>query len=170
MMAQLQATKTEANLRRSLAEEAQLNRLYQAYARQAEVEGYPQVSRLFRAIAESETVHANSALRVLGAIKETSADLQDAIAAEARVGQEMYPDMVRIADEEGIRTARVAFDYARQVERIHSDLLRYTLEHLDDLPSGEYHVCPVCGNVVLGQAPDICPICGTPGSAWMRIV
>jgi rubrerythrin len=169
-MAQLQATKTEANLHRSFAEEAQLNRSYLAYARQAEMEGYPQVSRLFRAIAESEAVHTNSALRVLGTIKETRENLQGAIAAETRVGQEIYADMVGTADQEGIRTARVAFDYARQVERIHTDLLRYTLEHIDDLPSGEYYVCPVCGNTVLGRAPDICPICGTPGSAWMRVV
>jgi len=27
-----------------------------------------------------------------------------------------------------------------------------------------YYVCPVCGNTVAGNAPDICPICGTPGS------
>lgn len=169
-MAQLRGTKTEANLHRSFADEAQLNRLHLAYARQAEMEGYPQVSRLFRAIAESETVHANSALRVLGTIAETHANLQGAIAAETHAGQEMYPDMVRIADEEGIRTARVAFDYARQVERIHADLLGYTLEHLDDLPVGEYYVCPVCGNTVLGRPPDVCPICGTPGSAWMRVI
>ncbi|HOG46190.1 MAG TPA: rubrerythrin family protein [Anaerolineae bacterium] len=169
-MAQLQATKTEANLLRSFAEEAQLNRYHLAYARQAEMEGYPQVSRLFRAIAESATVHANAALRVLGAIRDTRANLQGAIAAETRAGQEMYPEMVQLADQEGIRTARVAFDYARQVERIHADLLRYSLEHLDELPSGEYYVCPVCGNTVLGRPPDVCPICGTPGSAWMRVV
>jgi len=24
--------------------------------------------------------------------------------------------------------------------------------------------------MVLGRPPEVCPICGTPGSAWMRIV
>lgn len=168
-MAQLKSTKTEANLRRSFTEESELNRLYVAYARQAETEGYPQASRLFRAIAESETVHASSDLRVLGTIKDTRDNLQEVTRRQVRDGQELYPEMVGTADQEHIRTARVIFDYARQVEQIHVNLLQQALEQLEEMPSGEYYVCPVCGNTVLGRPPDTCPICGTPGSAWMRI-
>lgn len=168
-MAQLKSSKTEANLQRSFTEESELNRLYVAYARQAETEGYPQASRLFRAIAESETVHASSDLRVLGAIKETRDNLQEAARRQRKNGQELYPGLVSTAEQENIRTARVIFDYARQVEQIHVNLLQQALDQLEDMPAGEYHVCPVCGNTVLGRPPDTCPICGTPGSAWMRI-
>ncbi len=168
-MAQLRSTKTEANLRLSFTEESELNRVYQAFARQAETEGYPQVSRLFRALSESETVHANSDLRVLGTIRETRDNLQGSIDRQVKAGQQMYPDMVRTAEQEGIRTAKIAFDYDRQVEQIHLNLLRQALESLESMPSGEYYVCPVCGNTVLGRPPETCPICGTPGSAWMRI-
>jgi rubrerythrin len=32
-----------------------------------------------------------------------------------------------------------------------------------------YYVCPVCGNTVAGNAPDVCPICATPGSKFKKI-
>lgn len=170
LMAQLGGSETEGNLRRSFADEAQLNRLYLAYARQAETEGFPQVSRLFRALAESETVHANSDLRVLGAVRETRENLEEAIRRQTDASEKVYPGMVRAAEQDGIRTAAVTFGYAGRVEQIHVNLLRQTLDNLDSLISGEYYVCPVCGNTVLGRPPEACPICGTPGSAWMRIV
>ena len=32
-----------------------------------------------------------------------------------------------------------------------------------------YYVCPVCGHTVGKGAPDICPVCGTAGSAFKKI-
>jgi rubrerythrin len=33
----------------------------------------------------------------------------------------------------------------------------------------DYWVCPVCGNTFEGNAPDNCPICGTPKEKFMLI-
>jgi rubrerythrin len=32
-----------------------------------------------------------------------------------------------------------------------------------------YYVCPICGNTVAGNAPDVCPICNTPGTKFKKI-
>ena len=38
-----------------------------------------------------------------------------------------------------------------------------------DLPEGNIHVCPVCGNTVKGEAPDTCPICGVPRDSFIEV-
>ena len=50
--------KTKENLMAAFAGESQANRKYLAFARKAEKEGYKNVSRIFQAIAEAETIHA----------------------------------------------------------------------------------------------------------------
>ena len=81
-MAELKGSKTEKNLLDAFAGESQANRRYLAFAKQAEKEGYAQVAKLFRAAAEAETIHAHNHLRVLGAIKSTAENLQQAISGE----------------------------------------------------------------------------------------
>ena len=50
-------SKTTDDLKAAFAGESQANRKYLAFAKQAEKEGHPQVAKLFRAAAASETVH-----------------------------------------------------------------------------------------------------------------
>ena len=50
-----------------------------AFARQADREGYPQISRLFRAVAQAESVHASEYLKYLeGYIGTTEENLAQA--------------------------------------------------------------------------------------------
>ena len=56
-------------LKAAFAGESQANRLYLAFAKKAEEEGFPQVAKLFKAAAEAETVHALNHLQVTGAGK-----------------------------------------------------------------------------------------------------
>ena len=49
---------TAENLKSAFAGESQANRRYTAFARKADEEGFSQIAKLFRAAAESETVHA----------------------------------------------------------------------------------------------------------------
>ena len=39
-----------------------------------------------------------------------------------------------------------------------------------DLPAASIHVCGVCGNTVLGDVPDTCPICGTPKGRFTEVL
>ena len=55
-------SKTENNLKEAFAGESQANRKYLAFAKKAELEGFKQAAKLFRAAAEAETVHAHAHL------------------------------------------------------------------------------------------------------------
>ncbi len=61
----LKGSKTEENLKAAFAGESQANRRYLYFAQKADVEGYNDVSALFRSTAEGETGHAHGHLEYL---------------------------------------------------------------------------------------------------------
>ena len=138
-------TQTELNLLKAFAGESQANRKYLAFAKQAEKEGHPQVAKLFRAAAASETVHAHAHLRALGSIGTTVENLKAAIAGEEFEFKEMYPPMIEKAKEEGNQAAQRSFLYANRVEVGHASLYRQALNEVDSLKETDYYVCSVCG-------------------------
>ena len=162
-------SKTEQNLRDAFAGESQANRKYLAFAKQAEKEGHLQVAKLFRAAGEAETVHAHAHLRALGEIGSTAENLKVAIAGETHEFKSMYPEMIEVAQEEGNKTAERSFDFANEVEKVHANLYQNALDNLDSLEEADYYVCSVCGMTVEDEAPDNCPVCGAPASAFMKI-
>jgi len=164
--------KTMDNLRDAFAGESQANRRYLAFAKKAEQEGYPQAARLFRAAAEAETVHAHNHLRIMGGIKSTQENLQEAIGGETFEYKEMYPGYINTAAAEGNKEAGWSFNVANKVEEIHAGLYRKAADALKagkDVPKVDYYVCRVCGNTVEGSPPDKCPICGAPKTAFNKV-
>jgi rubrerythrin len=164
--------KTDENLKAAFAGESQANRMYLAFAKVAEKEGFPQVAKLFKAAAEAETVHALNHLNVMGTAKTTADNLSTAVSGETYEFTKMYPQMIEEAKAEGNKKALQSFDYANKVEQIHADLYKKAIDAVKakkDLPTAELHVCPVCGNTFEGSVPDKCPICATPKSYFMKI-
>lgn len=162
-------SKTEKNLQDAFAGESQANRKYLAFARKAEKEGNPQVAKLFRAAAAAETVHAHAHLRELGSIKSTRENLEAAISGETFEFEDMYPQMIKDAEEEGNKGALRSFDYANKVEKIHADLYKKALESLGSNEETDYYVCDVCGYTAEGEAPDECPVCKANKKAFKKI-
>jgi rubrerythrin len=163
---------TQENLQSAFAGESQANRKYLFFADRAEKEGYPQIGRLFRAVAEAETVHAYNHLKAMGGIGSTKDNLKAAISGEHYEFVEMYPDFIRQASSENNMAARTSFEYAVGVEKIHHDLYQKALKDLEagEQPKDEpYFVCPVCGYTVAGEAPKHCPMCGAPSSQFKRV-
>jgi rubrerythrin len=160
------------NLQAAFAGESQANRMYLAFAKKAEEDGYPGIAKLFRATAEAETVHAHSHFRVLGKIQGTAENLESAIAGEAHEYKEMYPEFVAEAEKEGNQQAAFSFKHAMAVEEIHHGFYSEALESLKagkDIPDTTISICPVCGNTVKGGLPDKCPICGVPGERFFEV-
>ena len=160
------------NLKDAFAGESQANKKYLAFAKKADAEGLAQVAKLFRAAAEAETVHAHAHLRVMGGIKGTQENLQEAIEGEGYEYQKMYPEFLSEAQAEGNKAAEVSFKNALAVEEIHHGLYTEALEAVksgSDLPAGKIYVCPVCGNTVKGEAPDKCPICGVAKDKFFEV-
>jgi rubrerythrin len=163
---------TMDNLKKAFAGESQANRKYLAFAKKAEEDGFPQVAKLFRAAADAETVHAHAHLRVMGGIKDTAENLEEAIEGEGFEFQQMYPEFLAEAQAEGMKPAEFSIKNALAVEEIHHGLYTKALESVKagkDLPDTRIYVCPVCGNTVEGGVPDQCPICNVPGERFVEI-
>lgn len=160
------------NLKEAFAGESQANRTYLAFAKKADKDGFPQVARLFRAAGEAETVHAHAHLRALDGVKDTAENLGVAIAGEAHEFKSMYPGFLAEAKEEGNKRAEISFRNALAVEEIHHRLYSEALEAVKngaDLENATIHICPVCGNTVIGGVPDKCAICGVAGAKFIEI-
>jgi rubrerythrin len=161
-------SKTEKNLKEAFAGESQANRKYLAFAKQAEKEGYPQVAKLFRAVAEAETVHAHYHLRTLGQIGNTMENLKAAIEGETYEFTEMYPGMIEAANEEGNKPAVRTFTYANDVEKIHAELYQNALDNLNQLEDVDYYLCSVCGYTCENGPPEKCPVCDAASGAFFK--
>ena len=74
-MATLKGSRTHENLKQAFASESQANRRYLYFARQADVEGYPEIAGLFRDTAEGETGHAHGDMDFLKTVGDPVTDL-----------------------------------------------------------------------------------------------
>jgi rubrerythrin len=164
--------KTEENIHEAFGGESKANRRYTFYAAKAEEEGYPQVAKLFRAVAEAETVHARNHLNAADAIGSTKDNLLAASLGEQEEFGKMYPAFIAKAKEERNDRAERTFTWANKVEEIHNGYFEEALAAVKEgKQSAEttYYVCQVCGNTVTGEPPEKCPICGTSAGAFMKI-
>jgi rubrerythrin len=162
-------SKTEKNLQHAFAGESQANRKYLAYAKKAEQEGFKPVAKLFRAVAEAETVHAHSHFRQMSGIKSTKENLEAALSGEVAEFENMYPQMIAEAQAEGIKDAVRTFTYANEVEKVHAELYKKALAELGKNADADYYVCSVCGHTVAGEPPDECPVCKSKKQAYKKV-
>ncbi|MDH7479994.1 MAG: rubrerythrin family protein [Syntrophomonadaceae bacterium] len=157
------------NLMAAFAGESQANRKYLAFAGQAEKEGYPMLARLFRAIAEAETIHALKLLDIAGGVGSTRDNLGAALEGETYEFTKMYPDFIADAEQEGDKAAQRIFHLANEAEKIHAERFKKAIGSLkgnQDFPAEAFFLCPVCGYLAENQAPERCPICGAPGRSF----
>jgi len=128
-MPSLGGTKTHENLKHAFAAESQANRRYLYFARQADVEGYPDIAGLFRDTAEGETGHAHGHLDFLKEVGDpytgepiggTTLNLKAAIAGETYEYTEMYPGFARTAREEGFEEVAEWFETLARAEKSHA--------------------------------------------------
>jgi len=150
--------------------ESRAHMRYLIFAEQAEREGLPGVARLFRAIAYAEFVHARNHLRALEELGRTEDNLREAVAGEEFEVEEMYPVYKNASELQGEGDAVRSTRYALEAEKLHVDLYRNALESVradNDVEAGKIYVCPVCGYTVVGERPDRCPVCGSPGEKFV---
>ncbi len=162
---------TISNLKEAFAGESQANRKYLAFARKAEQDGYSNVARLFRAAAEAETVHAHGHLSAMNGIGDTAENLRAAVTGETYEYKEMYPPMLELAEAEGHKAKRM-FRHAMKAEAVHASLYQMALQAVErgkDLEDVAFYVCPFCGHIEVGKAPDVCPICGAKGEHFQQM-
>ena len=164
-------TKTDENLKAAFAGESQANRLYLAFAKKAEEEGYTQAAKLFKAAAEAETVHALNHVQITGQVKSTMDNLGTAVSGETYEFKKMYPEFLATAKQEDAKQAAWSFNVANKVEQIHAGLFQKAIDAMKnkkDMEKVDYYVCSVCGNTVEGSPPEKCPICSSPKEKFFK--
>ena len=163
--------KTRQHLYEAFVGEAKAHIRLLAFARKAEVEGYSQIAKLFRAIAAAEEVHAASHLRVLGEaiLKSTEENLSFSFERETTVNEVTYPQFIVDAEQEGEQAATLSFTHARDVEEGHARLYKKAMDDMLQDQISDYYVCGVCGYTSDGLLPEECPVCGAKSEAFRRI-
>ncbi len=163
--------KTKDNLMAAFAGESQANRKYLAFAQKAEEEGYKNVGRMFRAIAEAETIHALKHFEIAEKVGSTRENLNAASEGEHYEFTEMYPEFIEAAQQEGQNKALQSFEYANAAEKVHGGIFEDLKEKIaanTDAEDNEIALCPVCGWVGMEPVPDRCPICNTSKKAFKQ--
>ena len=163
--------KTEKNLAYAFAAESKASVRNATFAKKAEMEGYPQIGRLFRAISEAESVHARRYLLLMrGKIGSTEENLETAFQNEIKANVEEYPKLIKDASDEGKEGVLKAFSQSRDVESGHAELYKKAMNDMLTDRETEYYVCQVCGYVSENEAPDNCPVCGAVKGKFLLVV
>ena len=137
MAKNLSGTKTHENLKSAFAGESQANRRYLYFAKNADVEGHPDLAGLFRDTAEGETGHAHGHLDFLKQVGDpatglpignTEKNLKASIAGETHEYETMYPGMAKSAREEGFAEVADWFETLAKAEKSHAGRFQKMLD------------------------------------------
>src|SRR5271163_3515289 len=138
-MATLKNSKTEENLKAAFAGESQANRRYLYFAQKADIEGYNDVSAVFRSTAEGENRHAHGHLEYLEEVGDpatgkpiglTGDNLKAAIASETHEYTDMFPGMARAAHQEGFDEIADWFETLAKAGKSHAGRFQKALDAL----------------------------------------
>ena len=126
---ELKGSKTEQNLKDAFSGESQANRRYLYFASKADVEGYNDISQVFRSTAEGETGHAHGHLEYVAEVGDPASgepigDTQDnfkaSIAGETYEYTQMYPGFSKTARDEGFEEIAEWFETLARAEKSHA--------------------------------------------------
>ena len=95
-------------------------------------------------------------------MKDTHSNLIDAINGETYEFKMMYKNFMKNARKNEKDIAELSIDLARKAENVHKKLFSKFLKILEknqNFETIEIYVCQICGNVELGEVPNVCPIC-----------
>ncbi len=139
-MPSLVGTKTGKNLKVAFTKSSEVHVRYLYFAQKADIEGYHDISAVFRSTAEGETGHAHGHLDFLAevgdpltgkAIGTTADNLKAAIASETCDYTEMYPDMARTARDEEFDEIADWFETLAKAVKAHGGRIQKALDTLD---------------------------------------
>jgi rubrerythrin len=131
--------KTFENLKAAFAGESQANRRYTYFAKQADVEGQPDIAGLFRDTAEGETGHAHGHLDWLKQVGDPATgepigdsvkNLKSAVVGETYEYTQMYPGFAKTAREEGHTEIAEWFETLAKAEKSHAGRFQKGLDSL----------------------------------------
>lgn len=171
------------NLNSAFQGESNAAHRYEAFARQADIEGQAYVARLFRAASKAEAVHRESHKQAIlasgGKVKDfkldqvkvgtTTENLEAAIKGETYERDTMYPGFLTLAKQEAAKEAVRTLLYAQKAEAEHARLYKDALENLGKDADVPLYVCKICGYTTSKLPVANCPSCREPVRNYERV-
>lgn len=176
---------TKANLQSAFGGESQARNRYSIWGDLAEKDGLKNVTRLYRATADAERVHAtlhfNALKDVHGdfavtsmagfGIGNASENLESARAGEIFEATEMYPAYIAVAEMQEEKEAVRAMRFAIEAEKVHADRFGKAKADVDagkDFQAEKIQLCPICGYIAVDEDLAECPICHSKSSVFIE--
>lgn len=173
-------------LRSAYGGESMAHMRYLIWGDHAEKNGFPNIGRLYKAIAHAEYVHAHNHFTALKdetggfkvdaggefGLKSVAENLVWAIDGEQGEVDQMYPVYLNTAECQGEKDAVRSFHYALEAEKIHVKMFGDAREHAlkgEDMPieGQKVYICPICGFTHIGEYTDPCPVCKAKSSVFV---
>lgn len=167
-------SKTELNLLKAFAAEAQAHCKYTYFASIAKKAGYEQIAEIFANTATNELEHAKIWFKELGMLSDTCHNLRCAITGEHSEWNGMYDVMAKEADYEGYNDIATIFRGVADIERTHEERFAKLLHNIEVQEVFRRNglviwECRNCGHIEIGTvAPSECPVCSHP-QAYFQI-
>jgi len=183
---------TKAVLLEVHGRELQARFSYEAYARKAIEEDYPNIASLFTALAVSESIHAGNMRGLLAGlgvavfgeeptvkVSRTRKNLKKAAEVELREIDKLYPAYIERITPENYPPAIVAITHSWQAEQQHRDHIEKIKVTVDaffrsvakkiESAATSYYICEACGSTVGEPPEDVCCICGGPAANYRTV-
>jgi len=162
--------KTDENLQKVIASVSSASVRFSAYAEIADKEGYRQIAKLFRAMAETQKVYAINAMRILGQLDNTENNLSSAIDAKTYEFTQLYPTFIEQAEQDSNPVASTAYRAAIVTTKSHVRILNSALDNFGRNKEVDYWVCGVCGKIESAEIPIACKTCGAAREKFVKTV
>lgn len=174
----IQNAMTADFLRSAFGGESMAHMRYLVWGDHAIKNGFPNIGRLYKAIAYAEQVHATNHFTALRddtggfkvdaggefGLKSVAENLVWAREGELGEVNQMYPVYLHAAEFQGEKDAMRSFHYALEAEKIHARMFADAHERAvrnEDMPIADkkVYICPICGFTHIGEHTDPCPVC-----------
>lgn len=143
---------------------------YTIYASLADELKEPEISKLFKTLAENEKEHAEVWMKKLFDIEKWDIKdfVKDGIKGELSDETELYSDIFRqISDKDKREDISTLLSHLSTIEKDHKESFEKALsilegnKNFDISVEKEVWVCPHCGNIYhsYSDIPDKCPVC-----------
>ena len=163
------STRVEENLAHMLARGMRAAARAAAFALKAEQEGHEDLALLFKAAADSKSVHSRRFLNLLrGKINRSFENLKEAFESESFGLADLYPRMVREVANSPLAVKK-GFIQSMKTDEELVGLYQEAMEDQGSKGSRIFYVCQICGHIHKNSIPGRCPVCKAVPGKFKRV-
>ena len=177
------ATATIENLKMAYSSEVKHSSWYDTFAKQAQKENLVEVAIMFRALSQSEKVHADnmaSFLKARGveavaptveapAAGKTKQYLKSALSSEGVETESMYPAFAQKAELEQDSLAAQLFKQTLEADARHGRLIKRAMDQETNISHLPYMMCPKCGYIIGSEKDEECRVCKAKKETFKKL-